>query len=83
MKIKLLQSGSDARLYCVPHIGGGYAKGMAGDYYSAADYEALEAKLAALVEIGEEIYADACVNRFKPIHLYDKLKAAIAAAKGR
>ena len=47
-----------------------------------SDYEALEAKLAALVEATDAIYKDACTQGGKsPVALWAALEKAIAAAK--
>ena len=65
------------------------AEDLANAYVKYADYEALEAKLARLVEAAE--YSKAAIDNY--IHKewgiqelqvsYDKLKAAIAATQGR
>ena len=47
------------------------------EYYTTADYEALEAKLARL-----ELSASRALHSIRSTALYEELKAAIAAAKG-
>lgn len=55
-KVTFKRSGFGNNVYCVPcDTGIGYKFGMEGDYYPAANHEALEAELAGCRDFSEEL----------------------------